>query len=128
MATRKPTKTRALPDAQLRPGQIPMALQRLDALIQEVAAFDTSMLTKRYSDEQEALSVRIAYEIAAIFGDTVQGKRFGNAQKLDYPLIQFPLAGSVAEIRQDVENAKGKSLEILQEAVAWVQRQSASRP
>lgn len=130
MATRKTTNDRALPDARLRPDQIQPALQRLRALGEEVAAFDASKLTKRHGPEQSALSARIANEIAAIFGSgTAQAKRFANAQKLDYTPIQLLIAGvaPVHEIPQDVENAKRKSLEILGEAIAWVERQAAAR-
>lgn len=131
MATRKPQKASALPEARLRPDQIQPALQRLEALIQVVAAFDTTRLTKRYSDEQRAISDHIANEIAGVFSSgTAQEKLFGSAQKLDHTPIQTVLSspGTVHEIRRDVEQAKGRSLEILRDAVAWVQRHALARP
>ena len=123
MATRKPP----LPPAQakLTVDHMRKGIARLDRLIAEIEAFDTTNLPKRWSPAQNALEATIEGTLSSVFGhDTVEYKRYSRATKLDHGGISVSFGGGTrdnsSEARQYVTEGKAEAIQILQAALKWL--------
>jgi predicted nucleotide-binding protein len=117
--------------ASLSVEQMRKGVVRLKKLIEEVAAFDTSALTKRWGPEQNALEVNIAATLASVFGEgSAQYKRYSGAATLDRGevyIASVPFGygrrerDQAQEARQNVEEGKSASIQLLRAAIKWLE-------
>ena len=103
-------------------------IARLERTIKESAAFDTSTLTERWSNEQKALEASIDGALSSAFGHgTIEYKRYALATSLNGIPATIPLgfygsnAAQVAiEARQSVIDGVQRSTLLLQQAIRWL--------
>lgn len=109
---------------------------RIERLINAVSAFDPSTLPKRWSSEQTVLETKIDGELQSVFGpDTVEYFRYQPATRLDQgPVVRAVVAGYgshraerdvVADARRYVAEGKVQSVQLLQQAVDWLEQEMA---
>ena len=123
MATRKSSTTTM--QAKLTVEQMRKGIARLERLILEINAFDTSKLMKRWSAEQKALESTIEGALASVFGhDTVEYRRYSRATDLDHGSIYMSFGGRThddsQEARKYVAEGKVESIQMLQSAIQWL--------
>lgn len=123
MATRKPPPPAA--QANLTVDQMRRGIIRLERLIGEIEAFDTTILTKRWSPEQKALEATIVGTLTSVFGhETVEYRRYVQATKLDHGAVTMSLRGgphdNSHEARQNVAEGKVAAIKIFQSAIKWL--------
>jgi hypothetical protein len=74
--------------ANLNAEQMHKGIARLERVIAEIEAFDSTKLTKRWGAEQKALEATIEGALASVFGhDTVEYRRYRNATKPDHGAV-----------------------------------------
>jgi predicted nucleotide-binding protein len=123
MATRKPPPP---PPAQanLTTDQMHKGIARLEKVIGEIEAFDSTKLTKRWGPEQKALEATIEGALASVFGhDTVEYRRYARATNLDKGSITMSYGGprdDSREARQYVGEGKKEAVQILGSAIKWL--------
>ncbi len=109
---------------------------RLEKLIKEIEAFDPQIIQKRWSTEVKALETNIEGVLTSVFGhDTVEYNRYKNAMSLDNGPVTMrvtPFGGSgqyddAREARQYVSEGKQLSLQLLRQAIAWLQDEIAAK-
>ncbi|MGO9692117.1 MAG: TIR domain-containing protein [Syntrophobacteraceae bacterium] len=107
---------------------------RLEKLIEEIQAFDPQTVQKRWSNEVKALEINIEGVLSSVFGHgTVEYNRYKRAAELDNGPVTVRMApdwggrgGSgyhddTLEAREYVSEGKDQSIQILRQAVAWLQ-------
>ena len=108
---------------------------RLEKLIKEIEAFDPQIIQKRWSTEVKALETNIEGVLTSVFGHrTVEYNRYIDAANLDKGPIRARIesswigsrAGSghhdnTHEARQYVSEGKDRSIQLLRQAIGWLQ-------
>lgn len=126
MATRRTSLPPPQP-ANLTIDQMKKGIGRLERLIPEIEAFDSSQLTKRFEPVQTALQTRIKGALDSVFGHgTVERQRYSRADSLDHGAVtmyvsgmgQRPDQGPLA--RKYVEEGKREAVQVLREAIQWL--------
>jgi predicted nucleotide-binding protein len=128
MANRKPASPPA--QANLTAEQMHKGVKRLERVIAEIEAFDSTSLPKRWSSEQTALETTIEGAVTSVFGhDTVEYRRYSGATRLDNGPIVMGFDGhpedNSREARQYVAEGKAEAVQILRSAIKWLQDEIA---
>lgn len=125
MTTRKPP---ALLRANLTVEQMEKGIKRLERVISEIDAFDTTKLRQRWGPEQKALEVTIEGALVSVFGhDTVDYQRYRRAAALDNGPItimsRYHQSDGASDAREYVSEGKATSLQLLKSAIQWLQEE-----
>jgi len=105
--------------------QMKKGIARLERLITEIDAFDSTKLTKRWGPEQKALETTIQGALASVFGhETVEYRRYSSAIQLDKGGVYMSYgAGNRddgSDARRYVSEGKVEAIQILQSAIKWL--------
>ena len=127
MATRKSTTPPPPAQALLTVDQMKRGITRLQALVEQVQAFDETKVVKRWGADQTALELKIESVLTSIFGvDTLEYKRFQGAKELDRgpTFMSFGQRSPhdiAQEAQENVRNGKVDSVAILSSAIDWLE-------
>lgn len=129
MARRAPPSQPA--HAELTAEQMTRGIARLQKVIVQLEAFDPQAVPKRWSDDVSIIEKAIEGALATTFGQgTVEYNRYADAKKLDNGPVTMQLAGwghgggrgdDAHEARQYVAEGRLASIQLLQQAVEWLQ-------
>lgn len=96
-------------------------ITRLERVIAEIEAFDSTKLTKRWGPEQKALEATIDGALTSVFGhDTVEYRRYRRAAGLDHGPVYMGRGGNGPDARQYVSEGKAEAIQILKSAIKWL--------
>jgi predicted nucleotide-binding protein len=118
--------------AALNSDQMKRGIARIQRVIGDIEAFDVTTLTKRWGREQQALEASIEGTLTSVFGyDTVEYRRYRRAASLDNGAISMsigaygPRVDEGAEARRHVAEGKDDSIQLLRQAVRWLEDEVA---
>lgn len=122
MVSRKPAPPI---QASLTSEQMKKGIGRLERMITEIVAFDSTQLTKRWGPEQSALEATIEGALASVFGhDTVEYRRYSDATRLDHGSVSLSFSGAHYDNSHDAQKYVGEGKEaavlILKSAIKWL--------
>lgn len=120
MAPRKPVQPQY---ADLSPERMRQGIKRLQAVLQQVKGFNPELEECVETVKAERLSAAVEAALTQSFGHgTVEYQRYSDAALFSWPLnyaYQVPLH----EIQESLRRCKSRSMELLQEAIAFLENE-----
>ena len=135
MASRRPPAPPSPHKVNLSPDQMRSGISRIERAIDKIEAFDPAILTQRRGPEQSALEASISGTLESVFGSgTIEYRRYERAAHLDRGPwnVDNPYVGGRidrgAEARKYVAEGKAESVQLLREAINWLNEELEFAP
>jgi hypothetical protein len=109
--------------ADLTPERMHQGIKRLEAALRQVTDFDPNIKSKDETSKADRLAAAVEGALTQTFGhETIEFNRYRDAAHFSWP-INYAFEVQLREIRESLRRCRACPVEMLQEAIAFLQNE-----